>query len=95
MTDAPDLILYHGRMTALDRPNPAASAVAIAGGKFTAVGEDGDVLALAGPATRLIDLSGDRRAGRSADRHDVGLRASGTLRSPDRLPAVVLRPAAP
>jgi predicted amidohydrolase YtcJ len=60
MTDAaaPDLILHHGRMTTLDRANPAASAVAIKAGRFSAVGTDQDVLALAGPGTKIIDLKG-------------------------------------
>ncbi|WOI45176.1 amidohydrolase [Acidovorax sp. BLS4] len=54
----PDLILYNGRFTTLDRANPAASAVAIAQGRFTHVGMDRDVLAMAGPGTRRIDLNG-------------------------------------
>ena len=54
----PDLILHHGRFTTLDRANPTASAVAIADGKFTAVGRDEEIVALAGPVTRIIDLSG-------------------------------------
>ena len=60
MTDAaaPDLILHHGRITTLDRANPAASAVAIKAGRFSAVGTDQDVLALAGPGTKIIDLKG-------------------------------------
>ena len=55
---APDLILHHGRFTTLDRSNPAASAVAITDGKFTAVGRDEDVVPLAGANTRVIDLKG-------------------------------------
>ncbi|GKT01883.1 hypothetical protein AVKW3434_20860 [Acidovorax sp. SUPP3434] len=54
----PDLILYNGRFTTLDRSNPTASAVAIAQGRFTHVGMDRDVLAMAGPGTRRIDLNG-------------------------------------
>ncbi|WCM87755.1 amidohydrolase [Acidovorax sp. NCPPB 3576] len=54
----PDLILHNGRFTTLDRANPTASAVAIAQGRFTQVGTDRDVLALAGPGTRRIDLNG-------------------------------------
>lgn len=53
-----DLILKSGRFTTLDRANPAATAVAIEGGAFTAVGSDRDVMALAGPDTRIIDLKG-------------------------------------
>ena len=56
--DAPDLILHHGRFTTLDRATPVAAAVAIKDGCFTAVGADADVMKLAGPATRTIDLKG-------------------------------------
>jgi len=55
-----DLILRDGRFTTLDRANPAAIAVAITDGVFTAVGRDADVMRLAGPATRVIDLKGRR-----------------------------------
>jgi len=54
----PDLILRNGRFTTLDRSKPQATAVAIAEGKFLAVGDDRDVMALAGPETRVIDLKG-------------------------------------
>src|SRR4051812_33834887 len=58
--NAPDLILHHGIVTTLDRSNPTASAVAISGGRFAAVGTDKDVRALAGPNTKVIDLKGRR-----------------------------------
>lgn len=60
MTAAPDVILHHGLFTTLDRSNPTASAVAISGGRFVAVGHERDVLPLADAATRLIDLKGRR-----------------------------------
>ncbi|THF61760.1 amidohydrolase [Pseudothauera rhizosphaerae] len=53
-----DVVLRNGRFTTLDRGRPQASAVAIHDGKFLAVGEDAEVMALAGPATRVIDLKG-------------------------------------
>src|SRR6266446_5433194 len=56
----PDLILHHGLFTTLDRSNPTASAVAVQDGRFTAVGHDKDVMAQAGPKTRVIDLKGRR-----------------------------------
>jgi hypothetical protein len=55
-----DLILRNGRFTTLDRANPIASAVAVGGGVFTAVGRDNAVMALAGPDTRIVDLKGRR-----------------------------------
>ena len=57
---APDLILHRGLFTTLDRVNPTASAVAITDGRFSAVGRDHDVMPLAGPDTRIIDLKGRR-----------------------------------
>lgn len=60
LQQAPDLILHRGLFATLDRTNPTASAVAITGGRFTAVGHDAEVMRLAGPATRVIDLAGRR-----------------------------------
>ena len=57
-TSTPELVLHGGRFTTLDSGNPAATAVAIARGRFTAVGTDREVMALAGSGTRLIDLKG-------------------------------------
>jgi len=56
----PDLILHRGLFTTLDRSNPTASSVAIKDGVFTAVGQDYDVMKLAGPSTKVIDLKGKR-----------------------------------
>lgn len=60
MTSRPDLILYNGTLTTLDRRNPVAQAVAITSGKFSAVGRNEDVMPLAGATTRVIDLKGRR-----------------------------------
>src|SRR5580693_3503071 len=57
---APDLVLHRGLITTLDRSRPTATAVAIKHGVFSAVGEDREVLALAGPTTRMVDLKGRR-----------------------------------
>lgn len=57
-TSPPDWVLHHGRFTTLNRAQPSASAVAIRDGRFCAVGSDAEVLALAGPATRRVDLQG-------------------------------------
>ena len=54
----PELILFNGDFRTLDTANPVASAVAICGGKFTAVGHDRDIRALAGATTKVIDLQG-------------------------------------
>ena len=57
---SPDLILHRGLFTTLDRTNPTASAVAVTDGRFIAVGRDQEVMPLAGPDTRIIDLKGRR-----------------------------------
>lgn len=54
----PELILRGGRFTTLDSGKPSASAVAIAAGRFSAVGSDQEIMPLAGPTTRVIDLQG-------------------------------------
>ncbi len=53
-----DLILTNGRFHTLDRSNPQAAAVAIADGRFVAVGDAADVMRHRGDATRVIDLDG-------------------------------------
>jgi predicted amidohydrolase YtcJ len=52
----PDLILYNGRIHTVDREKPKASAVAIHNGRFVAIGDDAEVMALRGGATRVVDL---------------------------------------
>ena len=64
-----DLILVNGRFTTLDRTNPAPEAVAIAEGRFSAVGTQADIRALAGPATRVVDLGGRRAVPGLIDSH--------------------------
>ncbi|NWB99240.1 amidohydrolase [Pseudomonas gingeri] len=53
-----DLILHNGRLHTVDRAQPKATAVAIKGGRFIAVGNDGEAMALRGSATKVIDLKG-------------------------------------
>jgi len=65
----PDLILHGGKFATLNRAKPNASAVAIANGRFTHVGDDREVLALAGPATKVIDLHGRRVLPGLCDNH--------------------------
>ena len=54
----PELILYNGHVITVDAARPRAQAVAIAGGRFLAVGSNADVRNLATRATRLVDLAG-------------------------------------
>ena len=55
-----DLILRNGHFTTLDPSLPSATAVAITDGRFTTVGRETEVMPLAGPHTRVIDLKGRR-----------------------------------
>src|SRR5262245_27944284 len=55
---APDTILVNGHVVTVDSRFSIAEAVAIAGGKFTAVGTSDAIRKLAGPQTRVIDLRG-------------------------------------
>ncbi|HEY3147673.1 MAG TPA: amidohydrolase, partial [Dongiaceae bacterium] len=53
----------------LDRSNPNPEAVAITGGRFSAVGPANDILAAKGAGTRVIDLKGRRVIPGLADNH--------------------------
>lgn len=53
----PDLIVYNGNVHTLDTRMPRASALAVTGSRFLAVGTDREILGLAGPETRKIDLA--------------------------------------
>jgi predicted amidohydrolase YtcJ len=66
---APDLILHSGLFTTLDRSNPTVSAVAIKNGVFTAVGRTEEIMRLAGPSTRSVDLRGRRALPGLIDNH--------------------------
>ncbi|WP_103871778.1 amidohydrolase [Bosea lathyri] len=64
-----DLIFHSGLITTLDRSNPTASAVAIKDGRFLAVGGEAEVMAHAGPDTKLVDLKGKRALPGLIDNH--------------------------
>jgi predicted amidohydrolase YtcJ len=55
---AADVILHNTRVLTVDANNSIASAVAIAGDKIIAVGDDATVLKLKGPQTQVLDLNG-------------------------------------
>ena len=54
----PDTIYCNGRIVTLDAVGTVAQAVAVAEGKLLAVGDNETIKALAGPATKIIDLGG-------------------------------------
>ena len=54
----PELILRNGHIVTVDASFSIAEAVAIAGGRFVAVGRSSDIARMAGPSTRVVDLAG-------------------------------------
>ena len=54
----PDLILHNANILTVDSAQARAQAVAIAGGRFLAVGSNEDIRGLSKPATRQIDIGG-------------------------------------
>ena len=57
-TPAPEVILVNAKVYTVDQAFSTAEAVAIANGKFTAVGSTAQIRKLAGPSTRVIDVGG-------------------------------------
>ena len=55
---APDLIVYHGKIHTVDAGDSTVEALAVAHGVIIARGGDREMLALAKPDTRRIDLKG-------------------------------------
>lgn len=53
-----DEVWFNGQVMTMDPARPAATAFAVRDGRLVAVGEDADVLALAGAGTRRHDLHG-------------------------------------
>lgn len=60
MTQPARLLLVNGRLHTQDPACPRATAVAMEGGRFLAVGGDAEIRALAGAGARIIDLEGRR-----------------------------------
>lgn len=55
---APDLVLFNGKVITVDANDRIAQAIAVRGDKIVAVGSNADVTRLAGSSTRRIDLRG-------------------------------------
>ena len=86
---AADSIYLGGPILTMNDAQPNAEAVAVQGGRITAVGSRSDVLKLQGPATRMVDLKGKTLLPGFVDPHShmsiVGLQAvsANMLPSPD------------
>ncbi|MEZ0164367.1 amidohydrolase [Kineococcus sp. LSe6-4] len=57
-TTAPDVLFHGGRLWTQDPDRPWAQALAVTGGRISAVGQDADLRPTAGPRTRVVDLGG-------------------------------------
>ena len=55
---APDMILYNGKVLTVDKDFTIVQAVAITGNKIAATGTNEAIQAMAGPNTQKIDLKG-------------------------------------
>ncbi len=53
-----DLIIVNGSLLTMDDDAAPATAVAVRGNRIAAVGQDADILALAGPECRVVDAGG-------------------------------------
>jgi len=69
MTEIADLVFVNAKVTTMDPGNAQASAVAIKGERFLAVGSEADVMRHVGSATRRVDLQGKRVIPRLFDSH--------------------------
>ena len=58
MSPTPDLLIRGARIHTMDHDRPSASAVAVRGGTVVAVGDDADVVPLAGRRTEVVDGRG-------------------------------------
>jgi len=68
-TKPPDLVIVNAKVYTVDQAFSTAEAVAIADGKFTAVGTNADVRKLAGPSTKVLNLAGKTVIPGLADDH--------------------------
>src|SRR2546421_11123403 len=68
-TPRADTILVNGHIVTVDARFSIAQAVAVANGRFTAVGTSADIRKLAGPETTVIDLKGQTVTPGLADDH--------------------------
>ncbi len=69
MARTADLILRNGRISTEDPARPEAAALAVSAGRIIAVGDEGDVAALIGPGTRVVDTLGHRVIPGLSDSH--------------------------
>jgi predicted amidohydrolase YtcJ len=71
-----DSALVNGKVLTLDERGSVAEALAVRDGKIIAVGRSADIRALAGPATRIVDLGGRTVIPGLIDSHMHAIRAA-------------------
>ena len=77
-----DLVLYDGNIITVDTEKPRAEAIALLGDQILAVGDNEEILQLAGPATRQLNLEGKTVVPGFSDGHlhsKVGRMRPGTV----------------
>jgi predicted amidohydrolase YtcJ len=76
----PELILFGGRIHTQNQDLPVVEALAVQNGRIAALGQEEEVLLLAGPSTRMLDLAGRTAIPGLIDSHihlmDVGTKLS-------------------
>ncbi|HSN99041.1 MAG TPA: amidohydrolase family protein, partial [Candidatus Nanopelagicales bacterium] len=77
MSTAPaaELILTNGRVTTMSTERREATALAVRGGRFVAVGDEAEVLRHKGPETVVVDARGRRVIPGRIDSHTHVIRA--------------------
>ena len=78
-----DMVLYNGKVLTADDEFTIVEAVAIRDGKILARGATSDILRLAGPNTRRIDLAGNNVIPGFIESHSHGWVGQLLKRSPD------------
>lgn len=77
---APDLVLFNGEVLTMDDEVPRAEALAVGDGRIVAVGSDGELRALVGPRTKVIDLEGRTVIPGLTDGHNHAIRSGEAYR---------------
>jgi predicted amidohydrolase YtcJ len=75
----PDTLLVNGKVISLDARSAVHEAIALHGGRILALAGDAEIRALAGPATRVVDLGGRTVIPGLIDSHLHAIRAALTF----------------
>jgi predicted amidohydrolase YtcJ len=73
-TGTPDLVLYDGKISTVDKRNSTVEAIAIRDGEVMATGDDRKIKRLADRGTKVVDLNGRRVLPGLIDGHLHGMR---------------------